>query len=83
MSGCGSLYLFPSAAGGASLIMAEKALIYEHSRMSSGVISLQCSFSRTVLTPRSPTYVVRFVGPDGVRNGFYLMKWVSIQSDTG
>jgi hypothetical protein len=44
MSGCGSLQLFLSAA-----MMTNKALIYEYSKISLGLILLLRSFSTTVL----------------------------------
>ena len=81
-SGCGFLYLFPSAvAESFFLAMAVKALSCEYRRMSLRVILLLLFFFPSVLTSsicfssRSLGYLVSSFGhPGNVRFGFYLME---------
>jgi hypothetical protein len=82
MSGSGSLYLFPSVAGGSFSDdgWARHWLIYEYSSMLFGIISLLCSISRTVvfgvLPDPWPIWSHVLGHPSSVGDRFHLMEKV-------
>lgn len=82
--GCGSLYLFWSAAGWRFCDeWVSKALFYEDKRMSSGVILRLHSFYRTVVFgfPLGPCPIwIQVLGHlNRVRDGFHHMEWALSQ----